>query len=364
MVEIIIKPEGMNGKVRQSFNTYQRHLEKGDVGKWKPRYNLEGITSFEEFTEVVVTEATRLVQEVYNENPPGQVEQIELKMPTSKKTGFHVAAAYMYGASTTTKGIFKLPITSILGLLNYTIKDSPEDKEFRRDMIKDSLNHEFRHHLDRRFLLYQGFMERVAKYVFHGEKEIDGRYGPYYNTNQWFCQYLMDLRSEGLAEFNRDLSFSSKTIGQRIGASPELSRLAFLNELQSQTETTAKVADYFAENEFVTWSDLVHNVEGSFEINNPLNLPDMFSPYTHGNNMFKVIALAEMQRQEIDLTERGEIPSDLHAEVTETVIAQQKFRDFFELFYRSAETIGLNDNQLIVSPELSDLVLQLEARHG
>lgn len=226
-----------------------------------------------------------------------------------------------------------------------------------------TIRHELRHHFDRRFLLYRGECMR-GKPSFN--LSSDGKPESVNNSN-YILEYLFDLRGEGFADFRRDFlegihpSIHIDSINHNSSLKDKVDFLFTCLELE--TENVVSVFEYFEQNSGLLWSDWFDNIYSTkYTLNqNDLGLTNTFSPYVQGVHLFNIIALAEIAREYHrinkrpikfkSLFENNEIPEHVYKRVSRKVAGVRTLREFYDLFYKSAENIGLEEHEDVVPKE-------------
>ena len=274
----------------------------------------------------------------------------------------HALASYRVNESTTNTGKFGLNFHKLFHAL---FNDNPSHTE--PDYIK-TVSHELRHHFDRKFSLYMlGCLD--DKLIYNCSSE-NPEHVESVNSENYLLRNLFELRTEGFADFDGNLSRGKADGPQRDKADSFLREVLgvndvqkyradlFLNQLADHTETVVKTFDFLGERPICSYQDYFDAIgKSKYGAHlSSLDVPEPFSPYSQGKLLFNVIALAELAKKSgrsdlRSLFEETEIPKDVCRDVSKRVSELDTLGDFYDLFYESAERLGLDDSHIIVPKE-------------
>lgn len=371
MVKInVLLEKGPRADLRRRYNRYRERFLRGDTKTgWFPKFRYY---EFEKFDDLVSDGASILecaAKESVEEVELTELESLEIRLKRCAHIGY------------TTLGDCRLQPSiqdADISLSSYLVFEqfyrafseerySNENSKMAKRRLKKTLNHELRHHLDLVFRVYCRSLFDTINKIFPDTWHDDRRL-PWQRTadvkNYWF-KYVITNRVEGFAEFWGELNYipdmqDMENVLKALKGNSQLRANGFLKNLQKETETVKKVIDYFEGKHTVSREDIIDNVEAGhygFATENPLKLPVIFSPYTQGDYMFQIIALAELQRRsESDGTFKGFeslfrrdfVPIEVQREVSKQILQQKRLFEFYELFYRSVNMLRLAEKYTII----------------
>lgn len=322
---------------KRSYDISRRKFLAGEMGRgWRPRNPGYAFESFENYQRDLEKKVGLMIEsEIANVDP--KVEDIRVLI---YGTGDYETLAHYRGTSKDGK---KVGIG--LKLDNVCNAYSDQKSELQIEM---SIRHEFMHHLDRQMIRkgngirFSTFGPKPFRIDYWNPGEKEGK--------KALLKYLMAVRTEGFAEINEGrgtLSLSCMLVSDKEGlrkqtaiASEGLAHLSVpVPKVRKITDGVRPIDVACDQRVYEGWRDKFLK----------LRTERLFSPYEQGKNMFAVITVAERQRK----ARRYETKEErivFSKEVMNEVLQHQTFEDFYNYYYRCAESIGLKEDEVIIRP--------------
>lgn len=240
-------------------------------------------------------------------------------------------AFYRTQDSSNQQGFFDLNLMEVLGAF-YGDFDSPVSRIIYpvRNYVgmKKVIDHELRHHLDHQFLSTYRSLLAVD------EEEI-----PLRDRN--LLNKIILSRTEGYASFDRD-NFNPRNF-EKLLQDHTSSVITYFNLLQ-------EVKD---EKDYRMLMDLNNLNDNGLLRDSSERLPywQHISPYNQGHFLMEVIACAKM----------GQVKNITKKDYQQTLnqVRKLNFRDFFQLYFKSIDALGLTNEQEIFSRAETNRVFDL-----
>ena len=374
-VNVDFKPVG---DLRRRYNNHRKHHLAGTKTPYSRTHDFFMFETLDDLLADINRNITKAVQEVHDENAIGGVKTVDITVKRASQLGFNVYAIYTPEKSTSTKATFIFNVDLVLNyvyrLMHLKYGDNLNSERFHEKYkkLKPTLNHEYRHHLDRNIITIMYRLLVKSSEIFAKENIKKQSHG---NGDILIQDHLLRSRAEGYAMFTGKvlpsyyemLSWSiirnSMAYNEDIGVSEILKRspspeVFLAQELVDQTTTVQNVYE-FLEDKVIDRSDWIDikNASGTIFDEQPFEMKTPFSPYNQGQYFFQIIALNELKKQleasgEYEglgsLLKNTSFPADIHQSVSQKAIEQPSFTEFYKWFYDSAQELGLTDKQIII----------------
>ncbi len=354
--------------LKRSYDKHRTHFLDGDIPKkWGPKFRYYQFERFEDLLADSDSALNQIVQGAIKETPIQDLETVDITLTRPSRIGYLTNGNYDAFRSTPEKVIICMPSWKVFAALYADVgegEDADSSMVTAKIDLKDTLNHELRHHIDRKQLLASKKLSKrfpLPRYDYNDRDHI-------LEASAYCLNHLGKVRIEGFATFNGMLEFRTGDIKDWLAQLNEENYQAradgFLSNLRLQTETVTKVFDYLSNSQNLTWPSIWENIEYARQDNNPLHLPRNFSPYSQGSYMFQVIGLANLKKRRGgsmgSLFQHMCLPKEIQTEVYNQALAQTSLNGFYDLFYACADSIELGEDRIIIPRTCADRYLALE----
>lgn len=373
-IQVVLENEP-KADLRRSYESGRRRYLNGDMSRgWKPEYDYH---EFERFDQLLSDAGSRMVNHAkiaLAETYTNGIQHLRLNLIRKAKMGANVIGEFNTSLSSKENAVVNLPATLMFGLY------SPKATYDCSDKIYTTIGHEVRHHVDLDFLLYCSELYDEIKSACKDNNSRNKPVSFMTNADLFLSEYLLELRGEGFAEFDgtidprpqsMNLAEYFKIFQGECKSSPRRVE-TLMEKTRERTETVTKVFDFLSGKNPIFTAELIYAIGNKMtDGENPLSIPVRLCPYDQGGLMFQIMGLAEYKRQREECTGHDakledllialRIPKGIVKNVTMNVLEKKTIGEFFDMYYKDAEFLGLDEDHCIIRREYAQNLIDIES---